>query len=110
MKVSTPANPRAAGYLMAYDIGLMEKGVALGAAVSSRLRIAVLAVLALVLVAIWGGQVETAVAEHDEAETVQLSLNLERHGVQSMSDAAPYTPSMLREPLPIVTTAAAIGV
>jgi hypothetical protein len=94
---------------MAYDIGRIEKGVALGAAVSSRLRVAVLAVLALVLVVIWGSQVQTSLAEHDEAETIQLALNLERHGVQSMSEVAPYTPSMLREPLPIVTTAAAIG-
>jgi hypothetical protein len=94
---------------MPYDIGRIEKGVALGGAVGSRLKVAVLLVLALGLAALWGSRVESALAEHDEAETIQLALNLQRHGVQSMSTSAPITPSMLREPLPIVTTAAAIG-
>jgi hypothetical protein len=94
---------------MAHDIiGRIEEGVALSSAVSTRLRIAVLLVLALALIGIWVNEIETRVAEHDEEETIQLALNLVRHGVQSMEKVAPYTPSMTREPLPVVTTAAAI--
>jgi hypothetical protein len=93
---------------MAHDIVRIEKGVALGGAVSTRLRIAVLFVLALALVGIWVNEIENKEAEHDEEETIQLALNLVRHGVQSLEQVAPYRPSMTREPLPVVTTAAAI--
>jgi hypothetical protein len=37
-----------------------------------------------------------------------MALNLERHGVISMEEGAPYRPSMWREPLPIATLAVAI--
>jgi hypothetical protein len=44
----------------------------------------------------------------DAAHTLQMGINLSRHGVVSMEAVPPYEPSMYREPLPAFTAAAAV--
>src|SRR5690242_18506297 len=46
----------------------------------------------------------------DASETLTMAINLEHHGVISMDESAPYRPSMMREPLPIVIDAVAVWV
>jgi hypothetical protein len=46
----------------------------------------------------------------DARETLQMAINLERHGVFSADERPPYRPSMQREPVPIMTGVAAIYV
>jgi len=68
-------------------------------------------VLAAVLIAIsafWIAGIDGSAITKDASHSLQMALNLERHGVLSMSDDMPVRPSMYREPLPVVTEAAAI--
>lgn len=44
----------------------------------------------------------------DAAESLWIALNLAHHGAYSEDEQAPYTPTMVREPVPILVTAASI--
>lgn len=70
--------------------------------------IAAFALIALCLL----GIVETtgSPAIKDASETLRMALDLERHGVISIDEHPPYAPSMIREPIPIVTTASAVAI
>src|ERR1700735_5187655 len=46
--------------------------------------------------------------EKDAGQNLQMGLDLCHAGVMSLDEAAPYGPSMYREPLPVATTAAVI--
>jgi hypothetical protein len=61
--------------------------------------------LAAVLLVVWVECISNKGVEKDAAQNVQLAFNLERHGVISMEDEAPYVPSNYREPLPVLVTA-----
>lgn len=74
------------------------------------IRIALPWVSWLVLLALWATAIEPTPIEKDSAETVRMALNLSRHGVMSLDESAPYTPSMYREPIPVAMTAFALGV
>lgn len=70
-------------------------------------------VLAAVLIAIssfWIAGIDGSPITKDASHSLQMALNLERHGVLSMSNDMPLRPSMYREPLPVITEAAAIQV
>lgn len=62
----------------------------------------------LVLLVLWAGAIKPTPIEKDSAETVRMALNLSRHGVMSLDEAAPFAPSMYREPLPVAMTALAV--
>ena len=49
-----------------------------------------------------------SVIEKDAGQNLQMGLDLCHAGVMSLDEAAPYGPSMYREPLPVATTAAVI--
>lgn len=75
-----------------------------------------LAAAAIVLLAFWTTRLTESPIQWDAATNLRMSLNLERHGVLSLSTHAPYVPSMYREPLPpllgtltIKATDAALG-
>ena len=68
-----------------------------------------IAALALVFLCVVGvSEITSSPAIKDASETLRMALNLERHGVISIDEELPYQASMQREPVPIVTTAAAI--
>ena len=68
--------------------------------------IALLALLFLSLFAL--REMTPSPAIKDASETLRMALNLQRHGIISIDDAEPYRASMMREPVPIVTTAVAL--
>lgn len=45
----------------------------------------------------------------DAAESLWIALNVAHHGVYSEDEQAPYGPTMVREPVPILVTAASIA-
>ena len=53
--------------------------------------------------------ISTAEVKNDAAQNLQMALNLSHHAVISLDVAAPYRPSMYREPLPIATDALAVS-
>jgi hypothetical protein len=68
--------------------------------------VAIAVVLLLTALSVWwAGRITGAQVESDAANNLRMSLNLAHHGTMSMDAGAPYSPSMYREPLPIVVTA-----
>src|SRR5450631_4689698 len=68
-----------------------------------------IAALALLFLSIVGlSEITSSPAIKDANETLRMALNLERQGVISIDDEVPYKASMMREPVPIVTTATAL--
>ena len=61
----------------------------------------ILAITAALLIAFWTSRITDGPIVLDAAENLQLTLNLERHGIISMSETAPILPSMFREPAPV---------
>lgn len=61
----------------------------------------ILAIAAALLIAFWTSRITDGPIVLDAAENLQLTLNLERHGIISMSETAPILPSMFREPAPV---------
>jgi hypothetical protein len=68
------------------------------------------AILAVALVIVWARQITGAAVEKDAAQTVRMAVNLERHGVISMDDAAPLSPTDYREPIPVFANALGIKI
>lgn len=77
---------------------------------SGRTRLLLVAALVLALIIFWASLVTGQAQETDAAENLRMSLNLERHGMISESPAAPFRPSMQREPLPTLVGAVAIRI
>jgi hypothetical protein len=76
-------------------------------------RYAQLIALALgsaLLVFLWARQITGAPIEKDAAQMVRMALNLERHGVISLDEAPPLSPTNYREPLPALITALGIRI
>lgn len=69
-----------------------------------------LCILALVLETMWARQITGAPVEKDTAQLVRMAINLERHGVISLEEAAPYGPTDYREPLPVLACALGIKI
>jgi hypothetical protein len=66
------------------------------------------ALVSIGLVFLWSHRITGAPVEKDAAQTVQMALNLERHGVISLDEAAPLSPTNYREPVPVLVSALAI--
>jgi hypothetical protein len=60
-----------------------------------------LALTAVLLCTFWVSHVTDSPVVWDAGENLVMMLNVERHGVMSLSNDPPYSPSMYREPLPI---------
>lgn len=58
----------------------------------------------------WSSRITGEPIEADAAQTLTMALNLRHHGVVSLDAAPPFAPSMYREPLPVMATAAAIAI
>jgi hypothetical protein len=67
-------------------------------------------ILAVALVAVWARQVTGAPVEKDSAQLVRMAVNLERHGVMSVEEAPPFTPTDYREPIPVFACALGIKI
>jgi hypothetical protein len=67
------------------------------------------ALAALVLAFSWSRMITDERIDGDDLQTLKMAVNLRYHGVASLDAEPPYTPSMYREPLPVVTTAIAIA-
>jgi hypothetical protein len=69
-----------------------------------------LCILAVILEIVWARQMTGAPIEKDSAQLVRMALNLDRHGVISLEEAPPYTPTDYREPLPVFASALGIKI
>ncbi|MFL6604118.1 MAG: hypothetical protein ACJ8R9_22700 [Steroidobacteraceae bacterium] len=74
----------------------------------SALQWLLIGVVAAVLVVSWATHVTSSPVDKDSAQSVQMAVNLANHGVISLDERAPFTPSDYREPLPVLVTAAGI--
>ena len=79
------------------------------AALSLSLKIAA-ALAVLILAFSWSRMITNERIDGDDLQTLTMAVNMRYQGVASLDTQAPYTPSMYREPLPVVTTALAIGI
>lgn len=70
----------------------------------------VLAAAIVAISAVWIAGIDGSPIRRDASQSLRMALNLERHGVVSMSEDMPVRPSMYREPLPVLTEAAAIRI
>jgi hypothetical protein len=77
---------------------------------SGRTQVLLVTAVALALVIFWTSLVTGQVQESDAAENLRAAINLERTGVISDSEAAPFPPSMEREPLPALVGAVAVRI
>jgi hypothetical protein len=57
---------------------------------------------------VWARQINGAPVERDANQTVRMGLNLAHHGIMSLDEAPPYSPTDYREPIPVL--ACALGV
>ena len=64
--------------------------------------------LSAVLIYAWAHRITGAAIVDDAAQTVLMALNVERHGVMSLEEKPPLTPTNYREPLPVFVSAVAI--
>jgi hypothetical protein len=78
--------------------------------VSQRFRIIVVAIIAVALGFLWKSMLTGEVQQVDAGANLRAAINLERHGVISDSETAPFLPSMEREPLPAVVGAVALRI
>jgi hypothetical protein len=58
--------------------------------------------LAVALLVVWARQIDGAPVERDSNQTVRMALDLDRHGVMSLDESAPYTATDYREPIPVL--------
>jgi hypothetical protein len=77
---------------------------------SRSVRWLALFILAVILELIWARQITGTPIEKDSAQLVRMALNLDRHGVISLEETAPYTPTDYREPIPVFASALAIKI
>lgn len=61
--------------------------------------------LGAALLVMWGRQVTGSPITRDAAQSLQMAINLERHGTISMEPEAPFVPTNYREPLPPILSA-----
>lgn len=66
--------------------------------------------LGVCLLAFWALRITGAPIDKDAGQNLQLAINLAHHGIVSEDGAAPYRPSMVREPLPVFITAGLIRI
>jgi len=79
------------------------------AALSLSLKVA--GTLAVLIMAFsWSRMITNERIDGDDLQTLTMAVNLRYQGVASLDTQAPYEPSMYREPVPVVTTALAIGI
>lgn len=71
-------------------------------------RTLLVAVGLAVLATVWVGRITGAPIDEDGGHTLRMALNLVNGGVMSMDTDTPLQPSMYREPLPVLVTAAAV--
>lgn len=73
-------------------------------------RIAWLAVAfgLVVLFVFWTSRITGSRIEEDGATTLAMALNLAHAGVMSLDETPPFSPTMYREPLPVLVAAAAV--
>ena len=69
----------------------------------------IMAVVLAGLCGYWFSQITGSEVKDDAWQNLMLALNLQRNHVISMDSEPPYRPSMYREPVPVVTTALAVG-
>jgi hypothetical protein len=63
-------------------------------------------IIAIFLIVMWGRQITGAPIVNDGAQSLQMAINLARHGTISMESQPPLSPTNYREPLlPCVTAA-----
>lgn len=70
----------------------------------------ILALLLLILAVVGYRSIDGSAVTKDAAQNLQMALNLSHQGVISTDEAAPWRPSMYREPLPVLLDVAAINV
>src|SRR5712692_7436697 len=70
----------------------------------------IVAVVLAGLCGYWFSQITGSEVKDDAWQNLTLALNLQRNHVISMDWEPPYRPSMYREPVPVVTTALAVGI
>lgn len=68
----------------------------------------VLCAVALALLVFWSTRINDDTIYADAGQNLWMALNLERVGMISLSETAPYKPTMIREPLPIFVGALAV--
>ena len=68
-------------------------------------RLVSASILALAPLVMWGSQVTGSPITADAAQSLQMAINLERHGTISMEPEAPFVPTNYREPLPPILSA-----
>lgn len=73
-------------------------------------RAALLTVIAIAVCLIASRSITGTRIEGDSKQTLLMAINLQHHGVISLDRQAPFTPSMYREPIPVVVGALAVGV
>lgn len=67
-------------------------------------------VLAVGLLTVWARQINGAPVERDANQTVRMALDLDRHGLMSLDEAPPFTPTDYREPIPVLACALGIRI
>jgi hypothetical protein len=65
-------------------------------------------ILSIALLVTWTRLITEAPIEKDAVQTLRMAVNLERHGIMSLDEAPPYTPSNYREPVPAIVSAGAV--
>ena len=79
-------------------------------AISGPLRwIVVLIIVAALCVASFE-RIDGSAVTADAAQNLLMAVNLSHHGTMSLDEAAPYRPSMYREPLPVAVGAALVSI
>jgi hypothetical protein len=65
-------------------------------------------VVAALVLFLWAKHVTPSPIDRDSAQSVQMAVNLAHHGVISLDDQPPLSPSDYREPVPVWVSAAGI--
>src|ERR1700728_132324 len=71
-------------------------------------KLLVAGLLAAILLPMWAMQIDDGPIISDATQSLQMGVNLERHGIFSADAAPPFTPTNFREPL--VPVADALGI
>ena len=77
---------------------------------SQTVRWLALGIVMVILLVVWARQMTGSAIEKDSAQLVRMAINLDRHGVISLEEAPPYTPTDYREPIPVFASALAIKI
>jgi hypothetical protein len=73
------------------------------------MRLLATALVALGLVFLCVQRISGGPIEKDAAQVTLMAFNLERHGIISMDEAAPFSPTNYREPAPVIWSAVGIA-